>query len=88
MIEVVGLEQTSHWISLHRHRVLQKGRRYGLHLLFFYFKVSTTFEQGQLDTSESSGEHGSQARAAKTRESHLAPGMNKYSTPKAPAEES
>jgi|LauGreDrversion4_2_1035121.scaffolds.fasta_scaffold572823_1 hypothetical protein len=45
---------------------------------------SITFEQGHHDGS---GSNGSQARTASIRDSHLAPGMNKYSTPKAPAEE-
>lgn len=45
---------------------------------------SITFEQGHHDGS---GSNSSQGRTASIRDSHLAPGMNKYSTPKAPAEE-
>jgi hypothetical protein len=44
--------------------------------------------QLQQDSVDGLGANVSPARGAKLRESHLAPGMNKYSTPKAPAEES
>lgn len=57
-------------------------------ILFAFALNSFMLFQLQQDTVDGPGANGSPARGAKTRDSHLAPGMNKYSTPKAAAEES
>ena len=44
--------------------------------------------QGQQAAADGSAANGGQARVLKRQDSFLAPGMNKYSTPKAPADES
>jgi hypothetical protein len=87
MIEVVGLEQTSLWIFSQCPQVLQQKYGYMALILFAFALNSFMLFQLQQDTADGSA-NGSPARGAKTRDSHLAPGMNKYSTPKAAAEES
>ena len=51
-------------------------------------KVISIVAQGQQANADGSNVNGSQARVLKRQDSLLAPGMNKYSTPKAPADES
>jgi hypothetical protein len=51
-------------------------------------KAISIVAQGQQSNADGSNLNGSQARVLKRQDSLLAPGMNKYSTPKAPADES
>ena len=51
-------------------------------------KADSIVAQGQQAIADGSNVNGGQARVLKRQDSLLAPGMNKYSTPKAPADES
>jgi hypothetical protein len=84
MIEFVRLELASLW-GFRQPHLLQEQRYYQSLFVAFNAFFSIEVEQVHRDDSASNG---TQARALKSRDSHLAPGMHKYSTPKAPADES